>query len=154
MSVPARLTPLLDQSILGPGLASRGYQTLTLFGLHTPARLFAADNGTTRDALLGATLAELDAHLEEPITDCLALDGDGRPCIEAKTPVDLERELRLPGGHIFHRDLSFPYATGETGRWGVETAHANVLLCGAGAVRGGGVSGVPGHNAAMAALGR
>ncbi|MFE0082717.1 phytoene desaturase family protein [[Kitasatospora] papulosa] len=145
---------LTDPSILGPGLASRGYQTLTLFGLHTPARLFAADNETTRDALLAATLAELDAHLEEPITDCLALDGDGRPCIEAKTPVDLERELRLPGGHIFHRDLSFPYATGETGRWGVETAHANVLLCGAGAVRGGGVSGVPGHNAAMAALGR
>ena len=31
--------------------------------------------------------------------------------------------------------------------------HANVLLCGAGAGRGGGVSGVPGHNAAMAVLG-
>lgn len=144
---------LTDPSILGPDLAARGYQTLTLFGLHTPARLFTADNATTRTALLDATLAELDAHLEEPITDCLALDADGRPCIEAKTPLDLERDLRLPGGHIFHRDLSFPYATGETGRWGVETAHANVLLCGAGAVRGGGVSGVPGHNAAMAALG-
>jgi phytoene dehydrogenase-like protein len=34
----------------------------------------------------------------------------------------------------------------------VETRHPNVLLCGAGAVRGGGVSGVPGHNAAMAVL--
>ncbi len=34
----------------------------------------------------------------------------------------------------------------------METEHANVLLCGAGAVRGGGVSGVPGHNAAMAVL--
>ncbi|MFJ8643344.1 MULTISPECIES: phytoene desaturase family protein [unclassified Streptomyces] len=145
---------LTDPSILGPDLASRGYQTLTLFGLHTPARLFAEDNETAREALLSATLAQLDAHLEEPLTDFLALDADGRPCIEAKTPLDLERDLRLPGGHIFHRDLSFPYATGETGRWGVETAHANVLLCGAGAVRGGGVSGVPGHNAAMAALGR
>jgi phytoene dehydrogenase-like protein len=29
-----------------------------------------------------------------------------------------------------------------------------VLLCGAGARRGGGVSGIPGHNAAMAVLGR
>lgn len=145
---------LTDPSILGPDLAARGYQTLTLFGLHTPARLFTADNDATRASLLAATLAELDAHLDEPIADCLALDAEGRPCIEAKTPLDLERDLRLPGGHIFHRDLSFPYATGETGRWGVETAHANVLLCGAGAVRGGGVSGVPGHNAAMAALGR
>ncbi|WUW25964.1 NAD(P)/FAD-dependent oxidoreductase [Streptomyces sp. NBC_01463] len=145
---------LTDPSILGADLAARGYQTLTLFGLHTPARLFAADNDATRAALLKATLAELDAHLDEPLADCLALDADGTPCIEAKTPLDLERDLRLPGGHIFHRDLSFPYAAPETGRWGVETAHANVLLCGAGAVRGGGVSGVPGHNAAMAVLGR
>ncbi|MFD6658251.1 phytoene desaturase family protein [Streptomyces parvus] len=144
---------LTDPTILGPELAARGYQTLTLFGLHAPARLFTADNDAARAALLKATLAELDAHLEEPITDCLALDADGEPCIEAKTPLDLERDLRLPGGHIFHRDLSFPYADEGTGRWGVETAHANVLLCGAGAVRGGGVSGVPGHNAAMAALG-
>lgn len=145
---------LTDPSILGPELVAKGYQTLTLFGLHTPARLFAADNDRTRAELLAATLAELDTHLEEPITDCLAPDENGEPCIEAKTPLDLERELRLPGGHIFHRDLAFPYATQDTGRWGVETAHANVLLCGAGAVRGGGVSGVPGHNAAMAALGR
>lgn len=154
---------LTDPSILGPELAERGYQTLTLFGLHTPARLFAGDatdgrgaatNDAVRESLLAATLAQLDERLAEPIADCLALDEEGRPCIEAKTPLDLERELRLPGGHIFHRDLSFPYASEETGRWGVETAHPNVLLCGAGAVRGGGVSGVPGHNAAMAALGR
>ncbi|QNE78874.1 FAD-dependent oxidoreductase [Streptomyces finlayi] len=145
---------LTDPSILAPDLAARGYQTLTLFGLHTPARLFTADNDAARAELLQATLAELDTHLDEPIAGCLALDAHGAPCIEAKTPVDLERDLRLPGGHIFHRDLAFPYATESTGRWGVETAHANVLLCGAGAVRGGGVSGVPGHNAAMAALGR
>jgi phytoene dehydrogenase-like protein len=145
---------LTDPSILGPELAAQGYQTLTLFGLHTPARLFAADNEGTRARLLAATLAELDSCLEEPIADCLALDENGEPCVEAKSPLDLERELRLPGGHIFHRDLAFPYAAESTGRWGVETAHANVLLCGAGAVRGGGVSGVPGHNAAMAALDR
>ncbi|HEX5566822.1 MAG TPA: NAD(P)/FAD-dependent oxidoreductase [Streptomyces sp.] len=165
---------LTDPSILGPGLARTGHQTLTLFGLHTPARLFTGETGgseaAVRERLLEATLAQLDAHLEEPIADCLALDADGRPCVEAKTPLDLERDLRLPGGHIFHRDLAFPYAddpqaqgtyagdrhTAGTvpGRWGVETAHPNVLLCGAGAVRGGGVSGIPGHNAAMAVLGR
>ena len=60
---------------------------------------------------------------------------------------------RLPGGHIFHRDLAWPSTRSrDTGRWGVETRHAHVLLCGAGAVRGGGVSGVGGHNAAMAVL--
>ncbi|MEV1021159.1 NAD(P)/FAD-dependent oxidoreductase [Streptomyces sp. NPDC050264] len=145
---------LTDPTILAPDLVARGYQTLTLFGLHTPARLFTEDNDTARADLLKATLAQLDAHLAEPLEDCLAEDADGRPCIEAKTPLDLERDLRLPGGNIFHRALAFPYAEEGTGRWGVETAHPNVLLCGAGAVRGGGVSGIPGHNAAMAVLGR
>ncbi|MFD5403239.1 phytoene desaturase family protein [Streptomyces griseorubiginosus] len=143
---------LTDPTILGPDLVEQGYQTLTLFGLHTPARLFDHDNDGVREELLTATLAQLDAHLAEPLADCLATDADGRPCIEAKTPLDLERDLRLPGGNIFHRELSWPYAQEDTGRWGVETRHANVLLCGAGAVRGGGVSGVPGHNAAMAVL--
>ncbi|NGN62862.1 NAD(P)/FAD-dependent oxidoreductase [Streptomyces sp. A7024] len=143
---------LTDPSILGADLVRDGYQTLTLFGLHAPARLFAADNDSARDALLKATVAQLDAVLDEPLADVLATDADGRPCIEAKTPLDLERDLRLPGGNIFHRDLSFPYASEQAGRWGVETAHSNVLLCGAGAVRGGGVSGIPGHNAAMAVL--
>ncbi|MGW0827247.1 phytoene desaturase family protein [Streptomyces sp. NPDC002845] len=143
---------LTDPTILGPDLAERGFHTLTLFGLHTPARLFASDNDAVREELLKSTLAELDAHLAEPIADCLATDADGRPCIEARTPLDLERDLRLPGGNIFHRELSWPYAQESTGRWGVETRHGNVLLCGAGAVRGGGVSGVPGHNAAMAVL--
>ncbi|MER6347125.1 phytoene desaturase family protein [Streptomyces sp. NPDC001595] len=144
---------LTDPTILAPGLTDRGYQTLTLFGLHTPARLFARDHDAVRDELLKLTLAQLDTHLAEPLADCLAEDADGRPCIEAKTPLDLERDLRLPGGNIFHRDLSWPHTHDTTGRWGVETGHPNVLLCGAGAVRGGGVSGVPGHNAAMAVLG-
>ncbi|ARF54149.1 phytoene desaturase family protein [Streptomyces gilvosporeus] len=150
---------LTDPSILGPDLVRTGHQTLTLFGLHAPARLFTDDHDATRDRLLAATLAELDAHLAEPLADCLATDADGRPCIEAKTPLDLDRELGLPGGNIFHRELAFPYADpederpeGAPGCWGVATAHPNVLLCGAGAVRGGGVSGIPGHNAAMAVL--
>ncbi len=145
---------LTDPSILSPGLAAAGAHTLTLFGLHAPARLFADDPSGAREALLTATLAQLDGVLAEPLEDCLLRDADGRPCIEAKSPLDLEREVGLPGGHIFHRDLSWPYAQEGTGRWGVETAHANVLLCGAGAVRGGGVSGVPGHNAAMSVLER
>ncbi|MEV8434722.1 NAD(P)/FAD-dependent oxidoreductase (plasmid) [Streptomyces sp. HUAS 31] len=144
---------LTDPSILGPELAAQGCQTLTMFGLHAPARLFVEDNEAAREALTKAALAELDSVLAEPIADCLALDEDGRPCIEAKTPIDLEDELRLPAGNIFHRSLAFPHAGETTGRWGVETPYPNVLLCGAGAVRGGGVSGVPGHNAAMAVLG-
>ncbi len=146
---------LTDPSILGPALRDGGAQTLTLFGLHMPARLFREDNDAARDAALAATLRSLDSVLAEPVADVLLHDAEGRPCIEARTPVDLEGDVGLPGGHIFHRDLSWPWAESddEVGRWGVETDHTGVLLCGAGARRGGGVSGIPGRAAAMAVLG-
>jgi phytoene dehydrogenase-like protein len=147
---------LTDPSILGPAERSAGAQTLTLFGLHMPARLFEGRNDDAREEALRATLASLNSVLAEPIEDCLLTGPDGTPCVEAKTPLDLEAELGLPAGHIFHRDLAWPFADDPAlaGRWGVETAHERVLLCGAGAVRGGGVSGIPGHNAAMAVLGK
>ncbi|WP_433361154.1 phytoene desaturase family protein [Streptosporangium sp. CA-115845] len=142
---------LTDPSILGQGLREAGAHTMTLFGLHMPARLFRDDPAGAREAALRATLASMNRVLAEPLEDCLLRAPDGGLCLEAKTPVDLETEAGLPGGHIFHRDLSWPY--GEPGRWGVETDLERVLLCGAGARRGGGVSGIPGHNAAMALLG-
>jgi phytoene dehydrogenase-like protein len=147
---------LTDPSILAPDLAGRGRHTLTLFGLHTPAARFEADNAGLRDELVGRYLAALDAHLEEPVESCLAVDADGRPCLEARTPLDLEAELGLPRGNIFHGELAWPFAeeADEVGGWGVETDVANLFVCGAGARRGGGVSGIGGHNAAMAVLAR
>jgi phytoene dehydrogenase-like protein len=145
---------LTDSSILGPDLAAAGAQTLTVFGLHMPARLFRADPAGARETALQATLRAINSVLAEPIEDCLLLDADGRPCLEVKSPVDLESEAGLPGGHIFHGDLAWPFAddSAEAGQWGVETPHERVLICGAGARRGGGVSGIGGHNAAMAIL--
>ena len=145
---------LSDRSILGPELAASGAQTLTLFVLHMPARLFAANPERARAEALHATLRSLDSVLAEPIEDCVLHTADGTACIEARSPLDLERELRLPGGNIFHRDLRWPFAEDpdEVGRWGVETDDPAILLCGAGARRGGGVSAIAGRNAAMAAL--
>jgi phytoene dehydrogenase-like protein len=147
---------LTDPTILGPTLRAAGAQTLTLFGLHMPARLFAADPDGAREAALAATLGSLESVLAEPLDDVLWHTPDGAPCLEVRTPLDLERELRLPGGNIFHRDLAWPFAetAAEAGTWGVETDDPNILLCGAGARRGGGVSGVPGRNAAMAVMSR
>jgi len=146
---------LTDPSILGAGLAASGAHTLTVFGLHMPARLFRQQPDQAREAARDATLRSINTVLGEPIEGCLLRDRDGEPCIEVKTPVDLEAELGLPGGHIFHGDLAWPFAedAGEVGRWGVETPYPRVLICGAGARRGGGVSGIGGHNAAMAILG-
>jgi phytoene dehydrogenase-like protein len=145
---------LSDSSILGAGLAASGAHTLTVFGLHMPARLFGADPAGARAAALRATLRAINSVLAEPIEDCLLPDGDGRPCLEVKSPADLEAEACLPGGHIFHGELAWPFAEdpADVGRWGVETEDERVLVCGAGARRGGGVSGIGGHNAAMSIL--
>ena len=147
---------LTDPAILSRELRAAGAQTLTLFGLHMPARLFRAGAGaaTIKEEAVAATLRSVNSVLDEPIEECLWVAPDGTPCIEALTPPELEAELAMPGGHIFHRDLAWPFAESEAevGAWGVETQHVNVWLCGAGARRGGGVSGIPGHNAARAVL--
>ena len=146
---------LYCHSLTDPSIVPEGRHTLTLFGLHTPASLFRTDNDGVRDTLVERYLDQLDAVLDEPIRSCLAVDDDGRPCIEARSPLDLEAELGLPHGNIFHGDLSWPWRESEdAGRWGVETDDEQILVCGAGSVRGGGVSGIGGHNAAMAVLER
>lgn len=156
---------LADPSILGRAEQAAGYQTLTLFGLHTPATLFgsgadedtAVPNERGRDEAIRLAVAGLDAILAEPLHDVLARDADGNPCLSAASPLDLERSLAMPGGHIFHGDLSWPFASPSypPGSWGVETDHPR-LVCAAsgGTVRGGAVSGIGGHNAAHALVSR
>ena len=145
---------LTDPSILSPELQAQGYQTLTLFGLHTPATAYEEGNKATTKLVLEKAIAGLNKYLAEPLEEVLAVSNDGKPCIEAKSPLDLEADLFLPRGNIFHKDLTLPFAESgeEVGKWGVETNLSNVFICGASAKRGGGVSGIPGHNAAMAVL--
>lgn len=153
---------LTDPSILGPELRDSGAQTLTVFALHAPhslvAELSEAEHEEMRNRLQAAVLNSLNSVLAEPIEDLLMHDAKGKPCIETKTTRDLEDALKLPGGNIFHEPLSWPFAEDEEPldtpgqRWGVATQDPRVLICGASARRGGAVSGIGGHNAAMAAL--
>lgn len=148
---------LTDPSILDSSLIAQGMHTMTLFGLHMPTRLFTSDPEGRRAAALDAVISGLDAWFEDPLADCLATDVHGNPCIEIATPLDLEESLGLPAGHIFHRDLQWPFAEddSEIGTWGVDTDVApTVLLCGSGARRGGAVSAIPGRSAAMHVLER
>ena len=141
---------LSDPTILSEELQRQGVQTLTLFGLHTPHSLFA-DGSVDQQAVLAAVQETLNSVLAEPIADCLLRDANGEPCIEINTTVDLERDLRIPTGNIFHTPLDWPWAQTDhqVGTWGVETDAPSIVICGSGAARGGGVSGIPGHNAAQ-----
>ena len=150
---------LTDPSILGEELQQSGAHTLTVFGLHTPHRLTEKyDPDELRTLLEAEVLASLNSVLAEPIEDLLLRDAHGKPCIETKTTHDLEEALRLPGGNIFHGPLSWPFAedtddlSTPAQRWGVDSGIGRIVLCGSGARRGGAVSGIAGHNAAMAVL--
>ena len=152
---------LSDPSILSPELHESGAHTLTVFGLHVPHRLtHTMDNDSLRAALQEAVITSLNSVLAEPLEDVILQDPDGNLCIETKTTRDLEAALGLPGGNIFHGPLEWPFVEDDEDlstperRWGVATADDRVFLCGSGARRGGAVSGIAGHNAAMAVLER
>jgi len=157
--IPSRLPlemychTLTDQSILSAELQREGYHTLTLFGLHTPAALFDHNHDAQRKAAMDAAIRSLNEYLVDPIESVLARSSTNELAIEVKTPLDIEAAIGLPRGNIFHSDLDFPFRENdETPGWGVETDDPCIFICGAGAKRGGGVSGIPGHNAAMAVL--
>jgi phytoene dehydrogenase-like protein len=148
---------LTDPSIVSPALRESGAATLTVFGLHTPHSLFCDDEpGRVRGMLTDAVLKSLNSVLAEPIQDVLMDDANSLPCIETTTTLDLEHALGMTSGNIFHGTLRWPFADDgdrldtPARQWGVATAHERILLCGSGARRGGAVSGIGGHNAAMA----
>ena len=140
---------LTDRSILGPELADSDAQTLTYFGLHTPYENLPDE--AAGEAAYRQVLTALNAHLDEPLEPLIL-------GVEHKTPAQVEAELAMPGGNIFHGGISWPWLEeGEkphspAQRWGVETAHDRVLMCGSGARRGGNVSGISGYHAAHALL--
>ena len=134
-------------------LQAAGAQTLTVFALHMPARLFRDDprRRARREAKArGAGVARQRARRADrgvPARPRLHR-GDGSAGDRGRPRH--ARRAHLPSATCSGRSPSTP---SEVGRWGVETEHANVFVCGAGARRGGGVSAIPGRNAAMAALG-
>lgn len=141
---------LTDGTILSDQLRQQGYHTLTLFGLDVPYRLFLKDHDQQKREILDRYIAGIDKICAEPFIDCLAYDSSGNPCIEIKTAWDLEQDVGLDQGNIFHSSLSWFFTDDDQqiGTWGVETEYPRIYNCGSSAMRGGAVSGIPGHNAA------
>jgi phytoene dehydrogenase-like protein len=81
-----------------------------------------------------------------------------RGCVvaaELLTPVDIEREFRINGGHWHHGDLAFDQflmVRPVPGAAQYRTPLDGLFLCGAGCHPGGGVMGIAGRNAAQEVL--
>ena len=119
---------LTDPTILSPELAASGAHTLTVFGLQVPAAVRAGAGRRVASAGWSEPCSRsLRSVLAEPVDDLLLTDAAGRPCIETRTTLDLEQTLGMPGGHIFHGDLAWPFLDDDAPRdtparrWGVAT---------------------------------
>jgi phytoene dehydrogenase-like protein len=107
--------------------------------------------GATRDAHRDE-VADLMIATVNSVAPNFARSVIGR---RALTPLDLEREFGLVGGDIFHGALSLDQlfsARPVLGNADYRMPVRGLYLCGSGAHPGGGVSGIPGRNAAMAVL--
>ncbi len=96
-----------------PSCSAAGHHTLTLFGLHMPARLFAGRSEAPSARRSRRRSSRSTACWPSRSRTAWPRTRDGAPCLEAHTPLDLEAELAMPGGHIFHRDLAWPFAESD-----------------------------------------
>lgn len=142
--------PLIEMTIpsaLDDSLAPPRHHIVQLFVQYAPYTLRDADWSSQRDRFADTCLAEIDRYAP----------GFSQHVLHRQvlTPVDLEREFALTGGNIFHGAMtpSQLLSLRPVPGWADHRSPLQGLyLCGSGAHPGGGVSGLPGRNAARAVL--
>ncbi len=142
------IVEMLIPSTVDDSLAPKGQQVASLFCQHFR---YALPDGRSWD---DEREAAADAVIE--------LVNRAAPNFKASviarqihTPLDLERKFGLVGGDIFHGKLSLNQlfsARPLLGMGDYRTPIRGLYLCGAGTHPGGGVTGIPGHNAAREIL--
>ena len=136
--------PSLADPLLVDGAAASGVrQVMSIVVQSAPRELRIGDWDTARETLFERTMAVLE----------LVAPGIGRLVVarQVHTPADLERDLGMTGGHPLHGEPSLD----QWFAWRPMLGYARyrmpldgLYLCGSGAHPGGGVTGVPGRNAA------
>jgi phytoene dehydrogenase-like protein len=128
-------------------LAPPGKHVVNLFGGHAPYEL------------KGSSWEQEKLRFRDTVLDTLEMFAPGfRDDIIADQfliPKDLERIVNLPQGHIFHGELSADqifFQRPVSGFSDYRTPVTGLYVCGASMHPGGGVSGIPGHNAAREVL--
>ncbi|MEL7298612.1 MAG: NAD(P)/FAD-dependent oxidoreductase, partial [Pseudomonadota bacterium] len=139
---------MLIPSTLDDSLAPAGQHVASLFCQHVQPRLSDgrewADHREEVAELMLATVDRFAPGFRQLVLGYQAL-----------SPWDLERTLGLTDGDIFHGRLSLGQlfsARPVAGFADYRMPFSELYLCGSGAHPGGGVTGIPGHNAAQAML--
>jgi phytoene dehydrogenase-like protein len=144
----APIVEMLIPSTMDDTLAPRGQHVASLFCQHFR---YALPAGRSWDD-------EREKAADAVIEHMTRFAPNFRSAVLARrilTPLDLEREFGLAGGDIFHGKLTLNQlfsARPVLGHGDYRMPVRNLYLCGSGAHPGGGVTGVPGHNAAREIL--
>jgi phytoene dehydrogenase-like protein len=140
------ITPVVP-TIVDPTLAPPGKHVVNLFGGHAPYKLRNGDWSVEKPKFKETVLKTVDRFAP----------GFSDGIIEAQLliPEDIEAIIGLPQGHIFHGELApdqlfFKRPVPHYADY--RAPIAGLYLCGASAHPGGGVSGIPGYNAAREIL--
>ena len=129
-------------SVLDPGLAPPGKHVMSMYIQYAPYTL----DGTTWDDIR-ESFADRVLEYVEPYLPGLTASVIGRKVF---SPLDLERELALPGGTLYHSAMSARDLFAGRPVAGFADYHTPIpglYLCGSGTRPGGGVFGIPGKNA-------
>jgi phytoene dehydrogenase-like protein len=142
------IVEMLIPSLVDPSLAPPGKHVASLFCQHANPQLpdgRSWDDVKKEVALL--MLDTVDRHAPNFRAGVIAW--------QAFSPLDLEREFGLIGGDIFHGALALDQlfsARPVLGHGNYRGPLKGLYMCGAGTHPGGGVTGIPGHNAAREIL--
>jgi len=142
------IVEILIPSTVDDSLAPKGRHVASLFCQHFRYRLPGGRSWEDeRERAADAVLALVDRHAPNFSRSVIAR--------RILSPADLEREFGLEGGDIFHGKLTLNQlfsARPALGHGDYRMPLSGLYLCGSGAHPGGGVTGVPGHNAAREIL--
>ncbi len=141
--VEATIPSLVDPLLVDGGAASGVRHVMSVLVQSAPATLREGTWEIAREVLVHRTMTVLES----------VAPGIGGLVVaqQVHTPADLERDLGMTGGHPLHGEPSLD----QWFAWRPMLGYARyrmpvqgLYLCGAGAHPGGGITGVPGRNAA------
>ncbi len=140
------MTPVCP-TMVDDTLAPAGKHVVNIFGGHAPYKLKNAEWKTEKENLTKAVFDAIEAFAPGFSDDVIH--------VQTLVPEDMEEIVNLPQGHIFHGEITadqlfFKRPVPHYADY--RTPIKGLYQCGASCHPGGGVSGIPGHNAAREIL--